>query len=324
MWLTEYRLDGLRIDSTIYMRNTEGHDNDPAHDIPEAWFLMQDIVELAHKINPNALMIAEDCANSAYITKPRDETGCGFNAQWELGFPHAIRDALGVSSTSRTLSGVRYELEKQYDGNAFEKVIFSDSHDTAANGSVRLNDAITPRDPTSLVARQTLLLATSMMLTAPGIPMLLQGSEFLQDGAFNDWQALSWERTETYTGLLQAHRHLIDLRLNRHQHTAGLLGQHTAVFHQDDNNAVIGYHRWDNGGAGDDVIVIANFSNTAFQAYQLALPIGGAWYIRFNSTWSGYAKDFANLTVDTITTGERNVATLTLPPYAVLIASQEM
>ncbi len=324
MWLTEYRLDGLRIDSTIYMRNTEGHDNDPAHDIPEAWFLMQDIVELAHKINPNALMIAEDCANSAYITKPRDETGCGFNAQWELGFPHAIRDALGVSSTSRTLSGVRYELEKQYDGNAFEKVIFSDSHDTAANGSVRLNDAITPRDPTSLVARQTLLLATSMMLTAPGIPMLLQGSEFLQDGAFNDWQALSWERTETYAGLLQAHRHLIDLRLNRHQHTAGLLGQHTAVFHQDDNNAVIGYHRWDNGGAGDDVIVIANFSNTAFQAYQLALPIGGAWYIRFNSTWSGYAKDFANLTVDTITTGERNVATLTLPPYAVLIASQEM
>lgn len=323
MWLTEYHLDGLRVDSTIFMRNTEGRDNDPAHDIPDAWYLLQDIVELAHKINPHALMIAEDCANSAYITKPRTETGCGFNAQWELGFPHAIRDALGVLSPSRTLAGVRYELEKEYNGNAFEKVVFSDSHDTAANGSVRLNDAITPRDPTSLVAQQTLLLAAAVMLTAPGIPMLLQGSEFLQDGAFNDWQALAWEHAEKYAGIVQAHRHLIDLRLNRHAHTTGLLGQHTAIFHQDDNNGVIGYHRWDKGGAGDDVIIIANFSNTAFTTYQLSLPVGGTWHIRFNSTWSGYSKDFSNLELDAITSDDRGIATLTLPPYAVLIASQE-
>ena len=120
MWLTDYRLDGLRIDSTIYMRNTEGHDNDPTHDIPDAWYLMQDIVEVAHKIKPEAIIIAEDCANSAYITKPRGETGCGFDAQWELSYPHAIRDALGVN-TYRTLAGVRYALEKQYNGNAFEK-----------------------------------------------------------------------------------------------------------------------------------------------------------------------------------------------------------
>lgn len=323
MWLADYRLDGLRIDSTIYMRNTEGHDNDPAHDIPDAWYLLQDITTLAHKINPSALMIAEDCANSAYITKPRSETGCGFDAQWELGFPHAIRDALGVSMATQSLAVLRYELEKSYNGNAFEKVIFSDSHDTAANGSVRLNDAITPRDPTSLAARQTLLLAAAVTLTAPGIPMLLQGSEFLQDGAFNDWQALTWKHTDTYAGIVQAHRHLIDLRLNQHHHTAGLLGQHTAVFHQDDNNAVIGYHRWDHGGAGDDVIVIANFSNTAFTTYQLPLPLGGTWRIRFNSTWSGYSKDFADLAVDTITTDEHGVATLTLPPYAVLITSQD-
>lgn len=324
MWLTDYRLDGLRIDSTIYMRNTEGRDNDPAHDIPDAWYLMQDIVELAHKINPRAIIIAEDCANSPAITRYRVDSGCGFDAQWELGFPHAIRDALGVrDGAPKTLAGIRYQLEKSYNGNAFEKVIFSDSHDTAANGSVRLNETIAPRDPTSVIARQTLLLASALTLTSPGIPMLLQGSEFLQDGAFNDWQALDWHHTDKYSGIVTAHRHLIDLRLNKHTNSAGLTGQHTAVFHQDDNNGVIGYHRWSIGGAKDDVIVIANVSEHTFERYQLTLPRGGVWQIRFNSTWSGYSEGFADLETLLIETNEQSLATISLPPYAVLIASQD-
>ena len=323
MWLTEYHMDGLRVDSTIYMRNTEGHDNDPEHDIADAWFLLQDIVQLAHKINPRAILIAEDCANSAFITKRREESGCGFDAQWELGFPHVLRDALGLTpSVTPTLAGVRYELERVYNGDAFEKVVFSDSHDTAANGSVRLNDAVTPENPTSLPARQKSLLATALSLTAPGIPMLLQGAEFLQEGAFNDWQALEWSHTDTHAGFVQAHQHLIDLRLNIHQNTAGLSGQHSAVFHQDDNNHVIGYHRWDNGGAGDDTLVIANFSNTSLHDYRLALPRTGTWTVRFNSSWKGYGSDFPELALDQIVTEDGTNATIQLAPYSVLILSQ--
>lgn len=321
MWLTEYHLDGLRIDSTIYMRNTEGHDNDPAHDISHAWYLLQDIVELAHKIKPGSIMIAEDCANSAYITKPLDESGCGFNAQWELGFPHALRDGLGLRG-GRTLAGVRYELERSYNGNAFEKVVFSDSHDTAANGSVRLNEAASKGDAADKNAREKSLLANAIMLTAPGIPMLLQGQEFMQEGSFNDWKELEWDKVETYSGIVLAHKHLIDIRLNRQGNTAGLLGQHTAVFHQDDNNGVIGYHRWENGGAGDDVLIIANFGDQAHDGYQLHLPLPGTWHVRFNSTWRGYSPDFHEVTLGSITTDENNLVTLTLAPYCVYIVSQ--
>ncbi len=323
MWLTEYHLDGLRVDSTIYMRNTEGRDNDPEHDIADAWYLLQDIVELVHKINPKAIIIAEDCANSAYITKSRDESGCAFDAQWELGFPHALRDALGLTpSITPTLAGVRYELERSYNGDAFEKVIFSDSHDTAANGSVRLNDAVTPENPTSLTARQKSLLATALVLTAPGIPMILQGAEFLQEGAFNDWQALEWQHIDKYVGFVEAHRHLIDLRQNTYDNTAGLVGQHTAVFHQDDNNHVIGYHRWKAGGPGDDVLVLANFSNKTLHDYHLALPLPGTWTTRFNSSWKGYSPDFPELPVDTIGTQDTTNASVDLAPYSIIIFSQ--
>lgn len=323
MWLTEYHMDGLRIDSTIYMRNTEGRDNDAPHDIPEAWYLLQDIVSLAHKINPQAMIIAEDCANSPFITKSRAESGCAFDAQWELGFPHALRDALGITpGITPTLAGVRYELEHTYNGDAFSQIVFSDSHDTAANGSVRLNDAVTPENPTSLPARQKSLLADTLMLTAPGVPMLLQGAEFLQSGAFNDWQALEWRHVDAHHGYVEAHRHLIDLRLNRHGNTAGLLGQHTAIFHQDDINHVVGFHRWNHGGAGDDTLIIANFSAETLPEYRLALPIDGEWQIRFNSTWKGYCPDFPEIAAAGIRTIDGNNATIHLAPYMVLIASQ--
>jgi 1,4-alpha-glucan branching enzyme len=324
MWFSEYRLDGLRVDSTIYMRNTEGRDNDPEHDIPDAWLLLQDIVEVAHKINPHALIIAEDCANSPLITRERTQTGCGFDAQWELGFPHVLRDGLGLNPNSTpTLSGVRYELERDYNGDAFEKVIFSDSHDTAANGSVRLNDAVTPENPTSLAAKQKTLLAACMMFTAPGIPMMLQGAEFLQEGAFNDWQALEWNHITAHAGFTLAHQHLTALRKNIYGNSAGLQGQYTSVFHQDDNNHVIGFLRADSAESDDPTIIIANFSNTAFHNYQLRLPQSGAWKVRFNSTWKGYSPDFPEVAINEITADADNSVVIQLAPYSVYIASRE-
>lgn len=321
MWLNEYRLDGLRLDSTIYMRNTEGRDNDAAHDIGDAWLLMQDINELAHKINPRSIIIAEDCANNTFITKRRQDGGCGFDAQWELGFPHALRDGLGLSyGVAPTLSGVRYELEHRYNGNAFEKIIFSDSHDTAANGSVRLNDAAAPKDPTSLPARQKSLLAASLMLTAPGIPMLLQGAEFLQEGAFNDWQALEWQNAEHHAGFTLAHKHLVALRRNLYGNTAGLLGQYTEIIHQDDVNRVIAYRRWSDE-PGSEVVVIANFGDGAFTDYHL--PLAGEWQVHFNSTWKGYSDDFPEASQAKIRGGDNGQAAIKLAPYMVLIASTQ-
>ena len=324
MWLSEYRLDGLRIDSTIYMRNTAGNNDDPAHDIPEAWLLMQDIVSLAHKINPHALLIAEDYACNAYITKNRSEDGCGFDAQWELGFPHALRDGLGLSyGVEPTLGSFRQELEHSYNGDAFEKIIFSDSHDTAANGSARLNDIAAPENPTSLAARQKSLLAASLMLTSPGIPMLLQGAEFLQGGAFNDWQALEWGHLNHHAGFTEAHKHLVALRRNAYNNTGGLSGQITKVFHQNDDNHIIGFERRTGSEKPDTTLVLANFSNNSFDSYTVVLPEPGGWQVRFNSTWKGYANDFPEKLFSTVETDENGIANVAIAPYMVIIASKD-
>ncbi len=324
MWFNEYRVDGLRIDSTIYMRNTAGRDGDTAHDLPDAWKLLGDIVTTAHKVRPGSMLIAEDFAVSDYITKPVAEQGCGFDAQWGLGFPYVLRDALGLTyGKPADLASLVYELNHRFNDDAWQKIIFADSHDTAANGSMRLNEAADPHGGDNLSAQQRLLTASAIILTAPGVPMLLQGQEFMQEGSFNDWQALNWTNAEEYQGIVLAHRHLIDLRLNRYGVTAGLLGQSLAIFHQNDQDKVLGYHRWDHGGPGDDTLVLTNFGGGHFDNYVVHLPVVGTWYIRFNSTWRGYSEAFADFVVEPITTDSDGNATLALPSHCVLILSQD-
>jgi len=323
MWFSEYKVDGLRVDSTIYMRNIDGNNDNHALDIPDAWSLMAEATALARKINPNALMIAEDNSTNTGIVSPAEQGGMGFDAQWEVGFPHVVRDALGITSNDNQppLQGVEWALGHSYTGNAFDRVVFGDSHDTAANGASRLNEAAAPGNAESLSARQRLLLASAFTLTAPGIPMLLQGQEFMQEGAFNEWQMLEWDKTEQFSGIVLAHQHLIQLRLNRYNNTAGLLGQYTKVIHRDDVNTVIAFHRKDQGGNGDDTIVIINFGAGEFNEYQLTFPHVGHWRVRFNSSWKGYSVDFHETQIDIVPLDRHLTATIALAPYSSLIIS---
>lgn len=325
MWMTEFKIDGLRVDSTIYMRNVNGRSDDAEGDIPDAWSLMGEINELAHKINPNALMIAEDNSSTEAVVLPAPKGGAGFNAQWELGFPHVIREALEIySEPDRSrLEGIKWALERYYNDTPYNKVIFSDSHDTAANGSVRLNEAVTPGNAESADARRQLLLASAVTLTAPGIPMLLQGQEFMQEGAFNDWQMLEWDKTEQFEGIVLAHKHLIDLRLNAHKNTAGLKGRSINVTHHDDENAVIAYHRWDKGGPLDDTIVVVNFGENKYPEYTIPVPHEGKWVVRFNSSWKGYSEEFAEAKIESTVAGSDKSITLPMSDRNVIILSQD-
>lgn len=325
MWFTEYKVDGLRVDSTIYMRNSDGNNDKHELDIPEAWSLLGEINELAHKIKPGALMIAEDNATNEGIVKRVQDGGMGFDAQWEVGFPHVIRDSLGITHNENqaALQGIEWELNHSYTGDAFDKVIFGDSHDTAANGSSRLNEAITPGNAESLSARQRVLLASAVTLTAPGIPMLLQGQEFMQEGAFNEWQMLEWGKTEQFAGIVLAHQHLINLRLNRFDNTRGLLGQYTSVVHRDDTNSVIAYHRKDQGGPLDDTLVIVNFGGNKLKKYELPFPDGGEWVVRFNSSWKGYNVDFHETHFARVTVGDSLKGSVELADYSTIILSKD-
>jgi 1,4-alpha-glucan branching enzyme len=323
MWIADCHLDGLRLDSTIYLRNVKGQNDDPDNDLPEGWQLMQRITHLARKINSHALLVAEDVGANQYITETEGFGGAGFGAQWELSFPQVLRSALSpVEDAQRNLSDISNQLTKKFNSDVFRRIIYSDSHDSAANGSTRLSEQISPGNSTDLFARKRSILASTLVLTAPGIPMLFQGQEFNEGGSFNDWQELDWDKAEQFSGIVEAHQHLIALRKNVHNNTKGLSGQSINILHTDWDNHVLAYHRWMDGGAGDDVIVIINFSNQTFEDYKLHFPLPGMWQVRFNSSWKGYSPDFKEVPIDHIDVTD-GLATIKLAPYSSLIFSQD-
>ena len=314
MWLDEYHIDGLRVDSTIYMRNTIGQDNDTPHDISEAWSLMQDINSVAHSINPSALIIAEDSASNNAIVTGANYGGGGFDSQWELGFPHGIRRAFGVD-TAVEFDSLGYQLTHSFSDNPASRVIFIDSHDTAANGSVRLNEALSPRSGDNIRSIKQSLVAATALFTTPGIPLLLQGCEFMQEGSFNDWKALDWERASEHSGIVQAYKHLIDLRKNRYGDSEQLLLSPLSLIHVDSDNGVVAYTR------GDSFLVIMNFGGKSIKHYSLPISIQATWHKRFDSLWNGYDTSFESPTPNTVSSFDTEL-TIPIASHQALIFSR--
>ncbi|HUC20109.1 MAG TPA: alpha-amylase family glycosyl hydrolase, partial [Candidatus Polarisedimenticolaceae bacterium] len=323
MWLQDCHVDGLRVDAVFAIRNAVGHNNDPATDLPDGWRVMQEFNSAARSIKPEATMIAEDISANEWITKPVDQGGAGFSAQWETAFPSILRGALGPDHDSdRHLQPIQDAMSKGYNGDIFQRIIYSESHDAAANGHQRLNEEIAPGAADNLFARRRSALAAALVLTAPGRPMFFQGQEFMESGWFNHWQALDWSKTETFHGILQLYKDLIALRRNHDQLTAGLMGRGFDTQHFDEQTKVLAYHRWDQGGQGDDVMIVLNFSNDQRDNYGIPFPQPGTWKVRLNSDWQGYSPDFGNTHTPDVEV-EKNTGAVNLGPYAIVILSQD-
>lgn len=329
MWLEEYRVDGLRCDSISHIRNVDGS-SDPTRDLPEGWSLMQWINEEIRERMPWKITIAEDLQGNEYITRSPAEAGQGFASQWDAAFVNIVRDALVTPhDADRNLMAVAETLAQKYNGDAFQRVIYTESHDEVANGKSRVSEEIMPGEAHTWYPKKRATLGAALVFTAPGIPMMFQGQEMLADGYFSDDQPLQWEHAEQHRGLVSLYRDLIRLRRNLSGTTRGLLGQHIDVSHVNNEDKLLAFIRRDQGGPGDTTVVLCNFANRAHEAYTIGLPSGGHWRVRFNSDWEGYDEEFGNFeSLDT--EAEAGVyddqpfhASFGLAPYSVLVLSQE-
>jgi 1,4-alpha-glucan branching enzyme len=331
-WCETRYVDGLRWDATNTIRNVYAHNNDPTNDLPDGWKVMQEIND-ALASNPiwnMKISIAEDMKDNEWLTKQTNDGGAGFDSQWDAAFVHTIRQSvITPRDEDRDMDSVANALRHRYNWDAFERVIYSESHDEVMNGKARVPEDIWPGNAGSWFSKKRSTLAAALVFSGTGIPMIFQGQEFLEDGWFQDSGTLDWAKAWKYAGILNLYRDLIHLRRNWFNNTRGLRGQSLNVSHVNSPDKFIVFHRWAEGGPGDDVIVAANFANRSYDSYNIGLPHGGVWKVRFNSDWNGYSADFGNYPSYDVTAqdGSRDGlafnGSLSIGPYTAVILSQD-
>jgi 1,4-alpha-glucan branching enzyme len=291
-WLQEFRFDGLRWDATGQIRNAHGGGN-PDDDLPEGWELIRWVNREVNDRQPWKLLIAEDLQTNAAVTRHPDHGGGGFDSQWDAQFVHPVREALITPDDgARNMEAVAGAVRFAYDGDFIKRVIYTESHDEVMNGRARVPYDIDHDHPASWQSQKRSTLGGALVFTSPGIPMIFQGQEFLEDGWFVDTDPLDWTKLERFAGIHLLYRDLVHLRRNAHGTTRGLRGPHVDVHHVNDAGKVVAFHRWLDGGPRDDVVVVASFGNRAYDEYRVGVPRAGEWKVRFNSDWSGYSPDF--------------------------------
>ena len=287
MWLDEYRMDGFRWDSTS---NIEYTNSGRGLRLPEGWSLMRQANAGLHRLYPGKLSIAEDLRNDPALTAAPDAGGAGFDSQWHY-FAGPVRAA--VTSAAPGMAALADALTPVYDDDPRQRAIFSESHNEICCGGQRLSVLAGAGDPNGWPARKRSGLAAALLFTAPGIPLLYQGQEFLDQEPFDPRRPLRWSQLSDHPGVFRLYQDLIALRRNRAGTSAGLRGPGILVHHRNEAGDILAYHRWAAGGPRDDVIVVANCSSQPLAGYRIGFPRAGRWQPLFNGDDPRYGPDFA-------------------------------
>ena len=317
-WMREFRLDGLRVDSTQTIRN---YCNEGA----EAWLFIGDVSDAIHSVNPRAISIAEELPNTAAITTSRSSGGAGYDSQWCDNFNDKFRAELAKynSGGSPDMNNIADAIANSgWGGPNIQAIKYVDSHDEAGNDT-RITDVIDSTNNFSARAIGMGKVCGALTYLSPGIPMIFQGQEFLENKKFGDASSarIWWGFLNTYSGVRKVFGDVGALRQTRTSLKADSGHQTISA---NDTSDVIAFQRYD--GGGDVTFVIANFSATNFASYLIGVPSTGTWHelINTDATMYGGAGNInGSVTASgSPLNGQPARMDIKLPPYSLLVFSK--
>lgn len=286
MWLDEFRMDGLRYDMTLFVRSVKG---DGVDHLEDGLDLIRWINRDARSLPKTKILIAEDLQSEEFMTRSVEDGGAGFHAQWDEAFVHPVRGTLIVPEDGqRSMEAICGAVGFRYNDDAFQRIVYTESHDEVANGKARVPHEVDSENEDGFYAKTRSALGLALGLTSPGIPMLFQGQEFLEGGWFSDDDPLDWSKEESFAGMLELTKDLIRLRRNLNGTSAGLSGQWMDTLVCDEGQKIVAYHRWMEGGPGDSVVIVLNFNHEAQCKRRIAFPSEGRWQCLMNSAADRY------------------------------------
>ena len=293
-WVSEYHIDGLRVDAVSSMLYRDYSRNDGE------WVANKyggngnlEAVDFFRKLNNtmqtefvNFQMIAEESTAWPKVTAPPNYDGLGFNFKWNMGW---MNDTLRYVSMDPYFRKDNHNLLTFVMMYAYsENYILPLSHDEVVHGKHSLIDKMYGTYEEKFDAYKTLL---GYYMTIPGKKLMFMGGEI---GQFLEWRyddQLEWQLLEN-----DKHKKLA-LYIKELNHfylenpAMWIYDTNDKGFEwingNDNENSVYSYIR-KGKKSGDDVIVIANFTPVDRPVYKLGVNEKGSYEVVLHSNSSKY------------------------------------
>jgi 1,4-alpha-glucan branching enzyme len=318
-WLTEFHIDGLRVDAVASMLYLD-YSREEGQWVPnvnggrenlEAVQLLQEATSTAYKTHPGIMMIAEESTAWSGVTADTAGGGLGFGFKWNMGWMHDTLQYLSQEPIHRVYHHNEITFSILYAWS--ENFILPLSHDEVVHGKGQLVNKF-PGDRWQKLA--TLRALYGFMWAHPGKKLLFMGSEFAQNDEWNENAGLQWYLTE-YAEHQGVQKTVAELN-SIYRSTPALWEKDTNpegftwLVGNDGAANIVAFARWDEYASA--LVSVTNFSPVPHENYQLPFPSAGIWREVLNTDELAFGG--SGVSNEQLIVGASQIASVRIPPLA--------
>ncbi len=211
-WLTEYHIDGIRMDAISRIIYWQG---DPARGVNNtAVDFIREMNRGLKERHPDAMLSAEDSTSYPSVTRPVSEGGLGFDYKWDMGWMNDTLDYFRTDPIYRPANYHKLTFSMMYYYN--DAFLLPLSHDEVVHGKATIMQKMNGEYDVKFPQARALYM---YMYAHPGKKLNFMGNEI---GQFREWdekRAQDWDIL-TYPIHDAFHRFMKNLNLLYLEHPA--------------------------------------------------------------------------------------------------------
>lgn len=307
-WLTEFHMDGLRLDAISRAVYWQGMPERGVNS--NAVEFLKNMNRGLHRLHPSAILAAEDSTSFPGVTEPPENGGLGFDYKWDMGW---MNDSLDYFRTDPLFRGgcyhmLTFSMAYYYDSNYLLPL----SHDEVVHGKATILQKMFGNYEMKFPQARAFYM---YMYAHPGKKLNFMGNEI---GHFREWdekREQDWNLLD-YPAHQEFHRFMTDLNHFYLEHPAFSEKDYDpdGFVWLDCHSEERCIYAFERTGGKERIAAVFNFSGIEQADYDLKIPGAAGLRRVFSSELMEYGGSISD--EEPILVPEKGLFRLTLAPFS--------